>query len=134
MLRDATLVPLALGLHNQTTYMKKELRVMVCGKRFKGTRGRDDKSSGKGRRSFEGQRASGGGGASSTKKRKSNDGTVSSGNVGKTKKRRARSDKKTNNFGANSGKMSKRAATDKKVNKRVKKLEKRVRKGMGKKN
>ena len=135
MLRDATLVPLALGLHNQTTYMKKELRVMVCGKRFKGTRGRDDdKSSGKGRRSFEGQRASGGGGAS-TKKRKSNEGAASSGSAGKAKKRRARSDKKTTNFGANSGggKISKRAATDKKVNKRVKKLEKRVRKGMGKK-
>ena len=135
MLRDATLVPLALGLHNQTTYMKKELRVMVCGKRFKGTRGRDgDKSSRKGRRSFEGQRASGG--TSSTKKRKSNEGAVSSmGSAGKAKKRRARSDKKTTNFGANSGggKMSKRAATDKKVNKRVKKLEKRVRKGMGKK-
>ena len=136
MLRVTTLVPLALSLHNQTTYMKKELRVMVCGKRFKGTRGRDDKSSGKGRRSFEGQRASGGVGASSTKKRKSNEVAVSSmGNAGKTKKRRARSDKKTTNFGANSGggKMSKRAATDKKVNKRVKKLEKRVRKGMGKK-
>lgn len=132
MLRDATLVPLALGLH-ESVYMKRELRVMVCGKRTKGNRGGEDAKSGggRGKRSFEGQRATAGG-ASSTKKRKS-EGSFSPGNAeGKTnKKRRSRSDKKAS-MGSLGGK-SKRAATEQKVNKRVKKLQKRVVKGMGKK-
>lgn len=126
MLRDATLVPLALDA-NETKYMKRELRVMVCGKRFKSSSG--GSNSGKGRRSFEGQRATGSGGTSSNKKRNSQDGAP---NSGKAKKRRARSDKKSNTGSSKTG-DSKRVTTERKVNKRVKKLQKRVVKGMGKK-
>ncbi len=129
ILRDATLVPLALQLHG-TKYMKRELRVMVCGKRFKGKRGSDNKANLTGKRSFEGQRATSDTTKSSPRKRKA-EGESSSSSSGKVMKRRARSDKKT----APGGKpgMSKRAASEQKVNKRVKKLQKRAVKGMGKK-
>ncbi|KAL7528504.1 hypothetical protein ACHAXR_002483 [Thalassiosira sp. AJA248-18] len=139
MLRDATLVPLALQLH-ETTFMKRELRVMVCGKRFKGNRGDDDHSKGdkSGRRSFEGRRATGDSSMtrSQSSKRKSEEGAASSSSSagnggGKVKRRRARSEK-WSAPGAKSG-MSKRAVTEKKVNKRVKKLQQRAVKGMGKK-
>jgi len=129
-LRDATLVPLALALHG-SKYMKRELRVMICGKRFKGKRGSDatGNKSGAGRRAFEGQRAYREPlGMKPSSKRKSEEGPSSGGNSGgKTKKRRARSEKKTAP-GSKPG-MSKRAATEQKVNKRVKKLEKRAQKG-----
>eukprot|EP00984_Skeletonema_dohrnii_P006435 scaffold2300_cov116-Skeletonema_dohrnii-CCMP3373.AAC.3 len=131
ILRDATLVPLALQLH-ETKYMKRELRVMVCGKRFKGKRGSDNKANLTGKpRSFEGQRATSDTTKSSTRKRKAEGATSSSSGSGKVMKRRARSDKKA----APGGKpgMSKRAASEQKVNKRVKKLQNRAVKGMGKK-
>lgn len=130
ILRDATLVPLALQLH-ESKYMKRELRVMICGKRFKGKRGSDNKANLTGKpRSFEGQRATSDAKKSSTRKRKA-EGDASSSSSGKVMKRRARSDKKT----APGGKpgVSKRAASEQKVNKRVKKLQKRAVKGMGKK-
>jgi len=131
ILRDATLVPLALQLH-ETKYMKRELRVMVCGKRFKGKRGSDNKANLTGKpRSFEGQRATSDTTKSSTRKRKAEGASSSSGSGGKVMKRRARSEKKA----APGGKpgMSKRAASEQKVNKRVKKLQNRAVKGMGKK-
>ena len=149
-LRDATLVGNALRAHG-TTYMKKEIRVMVCGKRFKGNRGGGDVAAAggdrSGRRSFEGRRATApGGGPSSSptrnrsSKRKSDDIGVGGGapssttNVGAAKRRRARSEKKTTpTSGARPSGVSKRAAAAQKVNKRVKKLTNRVAKGMGKK-
>lgn len=130
ILRDATLVPLALQLHD-TKYMKRELRVMVCGKRFKGKRGSDNRANLTGKpRSFEGQRATSDASKSFTRKRKA-EGDSASSSSGKVMKRRARSDKKT----APGGKpgMSKRSASEQKVNKRVKKLQNRAVKGMGKK-
>lgn len=134
MLRDATLVPLALALHG-SMYRKKEIRVMICGKRFKGNRG-DDSSAKSGRRFYEGQRATRG----TPSKRAASEvigtsgGKDSSSNAQRpNKKRRARSDKKSTLPGSNKSGMSKRAATEQKVNKRVKKLQKRAAKGMGKK-
>ena len=115
---DASYVPLALELQN-SNYMKREIRIMVCGKRFKGKKGNEPK------RSFEGQRATI---ATGKKKRKSVDVAVAA-SVGKTKRRRAKSDKNP----ADKSGLSKRAKTEQKVNKRVKKLEKRATKGMGKK-
>ncbi len=155
-LRDGTLVSNAIRA-NGSTYMKRELRVMVCGKRFKGKRGGGEgngslssaiggKNDGSGgRRSFEGRRAttgmpsSTGGSDTSSRKRKSSydDGTQSSTmtNGGAAKRRRARSEKKTgnSNAGTKSSGLSKRAAAAQKANKRVKKLQNRVVKGMGKK-
>lgn len=138
-LRDATLVPAALQMHG-TTYMKRELRVMVCGKRFKGNRGGKEPSNPSGRRSFEGQRATGTPSTKNTKnlpaiKRKLEEAKEASSLASLAtgaKRRRARSEKKTTISGAKSG-MSKRATVEKKVNKKVKKLEKRAAKGMGKK-
>ncbi|KAL9181862.1 hypothetical protein ACHAXT_012205 [Thalassiosira profunda] len=126
-LRDATLVPPALQLHG-STYMKRELRVVICGKRCKGNRGEEGKRAG--RRSFEGQRAT----ESSHRKPKRQSeegGSGGGGGGGKAKRRRARSDKKAAP-GATAG-MSKRAAAERRVNQRVKKLKKRQAKGMGKK-
>lgn len=120
---DASYVPLALELKD-SIYMKREIRVMISGKRFKGKQGVEPK------RAFEGQRATV---ATGKKKRKLAEGATSaaaaSSSGGKTKRRRARSDK---NPATKSG-LSKRAKTEQKVNKRVKKLEKRATKGMGKK-
>ena len=118
MLRDATLVSLALGLH-ESKYMRRELRVQVCGKRYKSTNNVVKK-----KRAFEGLRATSGGSS-----RKSNP-DEKGGNVGNAKRRRSRSEKSTAPGKAG---VSKRAATEQKVNKRVKKLQKRATKGMGKK-
>ena len=120
--RDATLVPLALQLHG-STYLKRELRVMVCGKRFKSKRG-------------DGGRTTTGNTSPTTNqpsKRKSEGAispTISRG--GGVKRRRARSEKKGAPHSV-ARKTSKRAATEAKVNKRVKKLQNRAAKGMGKK-
>jgi nucleolar protein 12 len=119
---DASYVPLALELHN-TTYMKREIRVMISGKRFKGKKGDEPK------KRFEGQRATTTVATTAKKKRKLSEGTTAAPSAGKPKRRKARSDK---NPAAKSG-LSKRAVTEQKVNKRVKKLEKRAAKGMGKK-
>ncbi|EJK64953.1 hypothetical protein THAOC_14256 [Thalassiosira oceanica] len=104
MLRDATLVSLALGLH-ESKYMRRELRVQK-------------------KRAFEGLRATA---ERSSKKSKVD---VKGGDVRNAKRRRSRSEKSTAPGKAG---MSKRAATEQKVNKRVKKLQKRATKGMGKK-
>jgi nucleolar protein 12 len=143
-LRDGTLISSAMRAHG-TTYMKRELRVMICGKRFKGKRGGGGDGSyserkSMGRRSFEGRRATTKGGTSSStggeqssKKRKiSVDDSIADG--GATRRRRARSEKRTvYNSGTKPSGLSKRAASAQKANKRVKKLQNRVVKGMGKK-
>mmetsp|Transcript_43853 Transcript_43853/g.93265 ORF Transcript_43853/g.93265 Transcript_43853/m.93265 type:complete len:417 (+) Transcript_43853:77-1327(+) len=125
-LRDATLVPLALQLHG-TAYMKRELRVIICGRRFKGNKGEDSIGNKSGRRSFEGQRATGSSKQHLSKRKHEEGNSWGNNGGGKTKKRRARSEKKAVP-GSKPG-MSKRAATEQKVNKRVKKLQKRVVKG-----
>jgi nucleolar protein 12 len=114
---DASVVPAALELQS-STYMKREIRVMICGKRFKSNRG----GGGEKKRSFEGQRATIPEGKKSKRE-------VSASSGGKTKRSRRKSDKKAP---TKSG-LSKRAATERKVDRRVKKLEKRAAKGMGKK-
>ena len=119
ILRDATLVSLALGLH-ESKYMRRELRVQVCGKRYK----KSTNNAAKKKRAFEGLRATAG---RSSKKTKPDE---KGGNVRNAKRRRSRSDKSTAPGKAG---ISKRAAAEQKVNKRVKKLQKRATKGMGKK-
>mmetsp|Transcript_10234 Transcript_10234/g.22592 ORF Transcript_10234/g.22592 Transcript_10234/m.22592 type:complete len:414 (-) Transcript_10234:46-1287(-) len=124
--RDASFVALALNLH-ESKYMKREIRVQVCGKRTKGKKGDGINN----KRSFEGQRATTSGKLLSTGKRKAEGGEASSSGGGKTKRRRARSEKKTGP--ASKSGLSKRAATEKKVKTKVKKLQQRAAKGMGKK-
>lgn len=120
--RDATLVPLALQLHG-SKYLKRELRVMVCGKRFKSKRGDGGKGAGSATSPTKNQ--------SSKRKLEGSISPAISRGGGGVKRRRARSEKKSVPH-SGASKSSKRAATEAKVNKRVKKLQNRVAKGMGK--
>lgn len=122
LFRDKNAVPTALKLH-ESTYMKKKIRVMVCGKRFKGRKGqaappprqkpRDPEkvTVGAFRRII----------AKQTKEA-----------LGTNKRKRGEKKKNATVIKAGASNLSKRAALDKKVDKKVRKLEKRAAKGMGK--
>mmetsp|Transcript_19268 Transcript_19268/g.28064 ORF Transcript_19268/g.28064 Transcript_19268/m.28064 type:complete len:422 (-) Transcript_19268:107-1372(-) len=130
LLKDATCVPSALRLH-ETVCSGKKIRVLVCKKH--GKKKKDDKSSSssgnqKQKRNFEGHRAN-----VETKKSKNNtDGS------NKKKKRRTKSERNAiqaatkPNAPHKKGTTSKRVAKELKTKKRVKKIQKRVEKGMGK--
>mmetsp|Transcript_24554 Transcript_24554/g.57682 ORF Transcript_24554/g.57682 Transcript_24554/m.57682 type:complete len:405 (+) Transcript_24554:109-1323(+) len=120
LFREKNLVPTALKLH-ETTYMKKKLRVMVCGKRFKGRKG----------------------GAAKTKQTQETERTSvaafrrivakqQKGDISNSKRKRGEKKKNISVAKAGIGNISKRAALEKKVAKKVKKLQKRASKGMGK--
>jgi nucleolar protein 12 len=148
-LQDGTYIADALRAHG-TVYMKRELRVMICGSKGmkKGSSGGSGGAKllvgrgGSRSRTFEGQRTTMKNHTSTTtnnnndNKRKFDDGR---GRGSVTKKRRARSEKKTTDGGGGKSssskgeRLSKRAATEARVKKRVKKLQQRVVKGMGKK-
>eukprot|EP00980_Cylindrotheca_fusiformis_P024198 scaffold11634_cov109-Cylindrotheca_fusiformis.AAC.1 len=118
LFREKHMIPTALKLHN-STYMKKQIRVLVCGKRFKGKKGEANEP-----------------------KYKPKDGEERV-TVGAFRRLLSKQQKEAEQFNKRkrgpkktvvkkaSG-LSKRAALDKKVDKRVKKLEKRASKGMGK--
>lgn len=116
LFREKNMIPAALKLHD-TVYMKKSLRVLVCGKRLKGKKGeqtnanmmksQDRVTVGAFRRLLSKQQKE----ASEINRRK-------------------RGQKKSVTKKGTG--LSKRAALEKKVDKRVKKLHKRVSKGMGK--
>jgi nucleolar protein 12 len=145
LFRDVSMVTTALRNMHESTYMKKELRVMVCGKRFKGRKGEDENPANKKQRaSFEGRRSTGpvdrtgttgtpeGKAASvSALKRILTKSTTEK----SVKKARPRGEKKSSSgvkSPANKLGLSRRAAVDAKVEKRVKKLKKRISTGMGK--
>jgi len=144
LLSDRSHVAAALQMHD-TVYMRRNIRVLVCGKRFKGKKGRDDAlADGEGpseSREFEGRWATeitGGARRVSEKKRKQHPSAsappiISGASAGGKKKRMrgAPSSEKKRAGGRKAG-VSKRAAAESKTNKRVKQLKKRVAKGMGK--
>mmetsp|Transcript_21059 Transcript_21059/g.29731 ORF Transcript_21059/g.29731 Transcript_21059/m.29731 type:complete len:474 (-) Transcript_21059:85-1506(-) len=144
LFQDKSMVSAALNKMHQSTYMKRTIRVMVCGKRWKGKRGAVDETSSsssatanKGR-NFEGRRVTQGVSSTGAAKRISNKqqqrfGGSTASSIGTTKKRRARGDTKKNKgkVATKTG-MSKRAVSEAKTNKRIKKIEKRIKKGMGK--
>jgi nucleolar protein 12 len=112
LFQNRSMVSVALQTINGTKYMKRELRIQVCGRRFKGKKGSEPKEKkeeplGVLRRMLAKPEES-------------------------KKKRRARGEKKEGHKPANAGGVSKRAAVDAKVEKRVKKIQKRITKGMGK--
>ena len=116
LLKDKTYVPYALEL-NESEYKKKKLRVMVCGKRTKGKKGakKDKKEvSGALKRIMD--------------KRKKTTAESLKG----TKEKKKRGSKKTGAKKAAQPGISKRAASEKKLDKRVKKIQKRLKTGMGK--
>ena len=152
LLTDRGSVGAALRMHG-TVYLRKPIRVMVCGKRFKGRRGAavpatedgDGKTSS---RKFEGKRATetrdGVQRRLLDKKRKAgytpvNTSTISTLGVEKKKRLRgatfAEKNKKAFSGAGRGGRkpgVSKRAASEAKLNKREKKIKKRIAKGMGK--
>lgn len=152
LLKERSGVPAALECH-ETVYMKRTIRVSVCGKRTKGKRGvvageKEEVAPGGARRVFEGRRATteetatgggngGVGGDDAGAKRKGAPASSSSagdGGGGQKRRKRGESAPSSSFGGAKRGGAgpSKRAAAEAKVGKRMKKVQKRVDKGMGK--
>ena len=128
LFRDRQIVPTALKLAHDTKYMDRPLRVMVCGRRFKGKQGKDDTSNTT---------------TTDRPKKKKNDASSAVGALrrvlgkqeGNKKKRRARATKKSSEYSTTARKkpgVSRRTASEAKVEKRVKKIQKRISNGMGK--
>jgi nucleolar protein 12 len=117
LFREKSIIPTALKLHN-STYMKKQIRVLVCGKRFKGKKGKVEQ---KFKTKEEKEKVTAGAFRRLISKQQRESQEFN---------KRKRGQKKSAD--KNPSGLSKRAALDKKVGKRVKKLEKRVSKGMGK--
>lgn len=131
LLKNKALVAEALRLH-ESTFMKREIRVQVCGKRYKGSKGQE--ASDIDIKIFEGRRATPGVAQRILGKLKKTSKLGSKATLlpHKHKKRRTHSER---NAAAKPGKpegVSKRTAADNKTEKRVKKLKKRIAKGMGK--
>jgi nucleolar protein 12 len=131
LFRDQSMVAVALRKMHESKYMKRDLRVTVCGKRFKGRKGqaKDDSK----RRSFEGKRS--GAAAEGAIKRILGKKPSKADEKASSKKRRARGETKKGMVakgGPKSAGVSKRAVKEGKAGKRMKKIQKRISKGMGK--
>jgi nucleolar protein 12 len=118
LFREKSTIPTALKLHN-STYMKKQIRVLVCGKRFKNKKG--ERHEPKYKTKEEKEKVTAGAFRRLLSKQQKEAQEFNKRKRGQKKS----ADKKPSG-------LIKRAALDKKVDKRVKKLEKRVSKGMGK--
>mmetsp|Transcript_20871 Transcript_20871/g.51746 ORF Transcript_20871/g.51746 Transcript_20871/m.51746 type:complete len:388 (+) Transcript_20871:124-1287(+) len=121
LFKDKNTVPAALKLH-ESTYMKKKIRVMVCGKRFKGKKGKANKP--KSSQSPDSEKLSVGAFRRIIAKQQKDALVIHKRKRGEKKKDTVKK--------AGAGNVSKRAALDKKVERKVKKLQKRAAKGMGK--
>ena len=142
LLKNRECVIDALRLHD-SEFMNRTIRVQICGKRFKGKRGETDEKdenntrNGKKRKkhSFEGLRST-----EAAAKRIFEKKLDSKTKIAKihthTKKRRTYSEKNAtahkHGRNKNVNGLSKRAAKEAKIDKRVKKLQKRAQRGMGK--
>mmetsp|Transcript_23194 Transcript_23194/g.40805 ORF Transcript_23194/g.40805 Transcript_23194/m.40805 type:complete len:438 (+) Transcript_23194:97-1410(+) len=122
LLREKTMVPIALKMH-ESTYMNKTTRVLVCGKRFKGKKGQQGAAKPKYKASQEKEKVTIGAFRRIIAKQQKE--------AVQTQRKRGEK-KKPTAAKAGGGRLSKRAAIDKKVEKKVKKLQKRISKGMGK--
>lgn len=122
LFKDKSYIPYALEMHD-SIYMKKELRVLVCGKRFKGKRGAQKiKTTNDASHVHPAEQRL-------MKKSKM---TAEDILRSKEDKKKKRGIKKTGSKQAIGSGVSKRAAAGKKMDKRMKKIEKRISKGMGK--
>lgn len=120
LFREINMVSTALKLH-ESTYMKKKIRVMVCGKKYKRKKGENSKPK---KQSKKTEKTS----VSAIRRIIAKQQKDTLGNP-----RRKRGERGKNTLvKAGAGNTSKRAALDKKVEKKVKKLQKRAAKGMGK--
>eukprot|EP00934_Nitzschia_sp_Nitz4_P006493 Nitzschia sp. Nitz4//scaffold12_size214221//140850//142043//NITZ4_001514-RA/size214221-processed-gene-0.122-mRNA-1//1//CDS//3329535062//6483//frame0 len=129
LFKEKSTVATALKLH-ETTYMKNKIRVLVCGKRFKNKKGKEQNSESKapvsGTATAPKETVTVGAFRRIIAKQKNETTTLNKRKRGETKKG-PKAKKATGQAG-----LSKRAALDKKVEKRVKKIQKRISKGMGK--
>jgi RNA recognition motif-containing protein len=123
LFRETNMVPAALKLH-ESIYLNRPIRVMVCGKRFKGKK--EDQNAGKPKYKASQEKEKVTVGAFRRIIAKQQKEAV------QTHKRKRGDKKKATTTKAAAGGLSKRAAIDKKVEKKVKKLQKRISKGMGK--
>ncbi|CAJ1953318.1 unnamed protein product [Cylindrotheca closterium] len=119
LFREKNMIPAALKLHD-TVYMKKQLRVLVCGKRLKGRKGEPTIANKK--KAEEKEKVTVGAFRRLLSKQQKEASEIN---------KRKRGQKKAGVVNKGTG-VSKRAALEKKVDKRVKKLQKRASKGMGK--
>lgn len=130
LFRDVSMVSTALRNMHNSTYMKKEMRVMVCGRRPKKAPRKQDEPAAKKQRTFEGRRGPTTGASSVSALKRI---LTKSNAEASAKKHRPRAEKKpSGKTPSNKAGLSRRAAVDAKVEKRVKKIKKRIEKGMGK--
>lgn len=127
LLKDKSYVPQALEMH-ESKYMKREIRVLVCGKRFKNRQGAPKEGS---IVTLSGAQRRLTGKTTLDKSKKSPKKTKDLITTKKDKKKRGTKKKTPVKKSGNAG-ISKRAATEKKLDKRAKKIQKRIQKGMGK--
>jgi nucleolar protein 12 len=121
LLREKSMVPTALKMH-ESVYMKKPIRVHVCGKRFKGKGGQQDVTA---TPKYQ----------ASQSKEKVTVGAfrrIIARQQQETLKNNKRKRGEKNSLAVRAAGVSRRAAMDKKVDKKVKKLQKRISNGMGK--
>jgi nucleolar protein 12 len=123
LLKEKSMIPAALKMHD-TTYMKKNMRVLVCGKRFKGKKG-DSKNVPAFKQSQPKEKTTVGA------FRRILGSQTKEATVENKRKRGSKSKNKIPIKKSIVG-LSKRQVMDKKVDMKVKKLEKRASKGMGK--
>lgn len=128
LFEDATLVATALQKMHESIYMKRPLRVKVCGKSLKGRRGQEQPKKKKQRTNTNDEVV-----APTGAFRRVISASKTAGNAptGAKKNKRLRGEKKKSKPGIKPG-VSKRAASEAKAEKRAKKIEKRMSKGMGK--
>lgn len=129
LFREKSMVTTALQRMDGTEYLRRSLRVSVCGKRFK--------SRGSGQQQQEQQHDGPTPRRNDNKKKKAmKDATGALKRImakeEKSKKRKRGEPKKTKTGGTNNGGVSRRAAAEAKVEKRYKKLKRRMSRGMGK--
>lgn len=127
LLKDKSYVPQALEMH-ESKYLKREIRVLVCGKRFKNRKGAPKEGSTV-VLSGAHRRVTGKTTLDKSKKilsKKTKDLMLG------TKDKKKRGLKKKIPVKAGNAGISKRAASEKKLDKRAKKIQKRMQKGMGK--
>jgi len=110
LFKDKSYLPYALEMH-ESKYKNRDIRVQVCGKRFKGRQGVAKKDT---------DEVSG-----ALRRRKEKD-------KKEMKEKKKRGVKKVGVRKSSNSGISKRAASEKKIGKRVNKLKKRMRVGMGK--
>lgn len=121
LLKDKSYIPAALNMH-ESKYMKRELRVLVCGKRFKNRKGAPK----------EGTKVKLGAHRRVANKPEKDTTKSAKDLIAGTNGKKKRGTKKVGVTKSGNAGISKRVASGKKLDKRTKKIQKRMEKGMGK--